>query len=63
MKKNNKKENDLEEFRKRLEVTSEKDFDGRTSFHDLSVREKLIWLSELNFLNILWRSKVCVLGN
>ena len=53
MKKNSEKEKELEEFRKKLEVTSEKDFDGHTSFHELSVREKLIWLSELNYFKFI----------
>ena len=45
----NENENDLESFRKALEETDEKDFDGHTNFQELSVRDKLIWLSELNY--------------
>lgn len=44
MKKN---EKDLKAFRKSLEKTTEKDFDGHTEFHKLTVREKLEWLSQL----------------
>lgn len=53
MKKNSDREKDLEEFRKKLEATSEKDFDGHTCFQDLSVREKLLWLSELNYFKYI----------
>jgi hypothetical protein len=47
MKKANEKE--LEDFRKSLDIIDKKDFDGHTDFQDLSVREKLTWLSELNY--------------
>lgn len=43
------KEKELDEFRKSLEKLDEKDFDGHTDFEKLSAREKLIWLSELNY--------------
>lgn len=49
MKKDNDKEKELEDFRRSLEKVEQKDFDGHTQFIDLSVREKLIWLSELNY--------------
>ena len=47
MKKNKNDEKELEEFRKLIEHTSEKDFDGHTEFLNFSAREKLEWLSEL----------------
>jgi hypothetical protein len=53
MKKNSDKEKDLEEFRKKLESTSEKKIDGHTSSQDLTAKEKLIWLSELNYFKYI----------
>ncbi len=53
MTKNSDKENELEIFRKSLEGTEQKDFDGHTDFQNLSVKEKLIWLSELNYFKSL----------
>jgi hypothetical protein len=49
----NSREKELEEFRKSLEDTDQSDFDGHTNFEDLSVREKLIWLSELNYFRYI----------
>ena len=53
MTKKNDKERDLENFRKLLENLDEKDFDGHTNFEKLSPREKLIWLSELNYFKYI----------
>lgn len=55
MKKNEKK--DLEDFRKSLDEINEEDFDGDTCFQDLSVKEKLIWLSELNYFNFIIKNR------
>lgn len=49
----NKSNQDLENFRKALEKTTEKDFDGHTDFESLSVKDKLIWLSELNYFRYI----------
>lgn len=53
MKKENEEDKELEEFRKSLENIDQKDFDGHTDFEKLSVREKLLWLSELNYFNYI----------
>lgn len=53
MTKSSDKEKELEDFRKSLENTDKKDFDGHTNFENLSVREKLIWLSELNYFKYI----------
>ena len=55
MKKN--KEKELEDFRKLLEKAEAKDFDGHTNFQNLSVKEKLIWLSDLNEFKWLVKKK------
>lgn len=53
--KNKNKEKELEDFRKSLAKLDARDFDGHTSFQDLSVKEKLIWLSELNYFKYFVR--------
>mgnify|MGYP001148208137 CR=1 FL=1 len=53
MTKNNDSEEELKDFRSSLEKVEQKDFDGHTNFQDLSVREKLIWLSELNYFKYI----------
>lgn len=53
MTKTNDKEKELEDFRKALENIDEKEFDGHTKFESLSVREKLTWLSELNYFKYI----------
>ena len=53
MSKNNNKEQDLKEFREALSQLSKEDFDGHTDFVSLSVREKLTWLSELNYFRFV----------
>jgi hypothetical protein len=52
------REKELTDFRKSLESFSKKDFDGHSDFQKLSVREKLEWLSELNyFKNFVKKNK------
>ena len=53
MKKNNETEEELKDFRSSLEKVENREFDGHTNFQDLSVREKLIWLSELNYFKYI----------
>ncbi len=53
MTKNSDKEIELEDFRKSLENIDKDDFDGHTNFESLSAREKLIWLSELNYFKYI----------
>ncbi|MAX66904.1 MAG: hypothetical protein QF441_07950 [Bacteriovoracaceae bacterium] len=53
MTKNSDKEIKLEDFRKSLENIDKEDFDGHTNFESLSAREKLIWLSELNYFKYI----------
>ncbi len=48
MKKNKKREEEINDFRKSLELIDAKEFDGHTNFKELSALEKLIWLSVLN---------------
>lgn len=53
MTKNEDKEKELEDFRASLKEIETKDFDGHSDFEKLSVREKLIWLSELNYFKYI----------
>lgn len=53
MKKNSEREQDLLDFRKSLENIDDKEFDGHTHFQELSAREKLIWLSQLNYFKYI----------
>ena len=55
--KNKNKKNDLENFRKILKQTSTSDFDGHSNFQKLTVKEKLIWLSELNYFKFIVKKK------
>lgn len=36
---------------------NKEDFNGDTCFQDLSVKEKLIWLSELNYFNFIVKNR------
>lgn len=53
MKKNKSKEKELEDFKKSLKMIDKKEFDGHTNFEKLSAKEKLIWLSELNYFKYI----------
>lgn len=58
MKKNDKnKQKELDDFRKSLESTTQKDFDGHSEFSKLTPRQKLQWLSELMYFKYLASKK------
>ena len=53
MTKKNESTRELEDFRASLKEFEQKEFEGRTHFEKLSIKEKLIWLSELNYFNYI----------
>lgn len=53
MKSYREKQKELEEFKKALNDLDEKYFDGHTNFKNLTVSQKLTWLSELNYFKYI----------
>ena len=49
----NKREEELEKFRKLLNKIKDDDFDGHTDFKNLSSVQKLEWLSQLVYFKYL----------